>query len=137
MSDPAVSLVDRPLRIVAVDDDPGIRALLEVTIGLDPRFQLVGMAASAADVVVQVAEAGRDAPVDVVLVDVSLPDGNGIEVLPELRALAPNARIALFTGWSDAETAERALAAGADAVYEKTGDPIRTLEQLCSLHQPA
>lgn len=131
MTDPHRSSV--PLRVLVVDDDAGIRALLEVTIGLDSRFALAGVASSATDARDLLESAAADGPLDVVLLDVTLPDGDGIELLPQIRALAPAARVVLFTGWSDVRTAARAQEAGADGVYEKTGDPIALLEDLCAL----
>ena len=70
---------------------------------------------------------------DVVLLDVTLPDGDGIELLGELRAASPTSRIALFTGWSDEATIERARVAGADAVFPKDGDPRGLLDSLAVL----
>lgn len=123
-----------PLRVLVVDDDEGIRALLEVTIGLDPRFELVATAATGADAIRAVVGQGpHGAGVDVVLLDVTLPDADGIDLVEQVRAEARGARVALFTGWTDRETKERADAAGADAVFPKDGDPVRLLDGLAAL----
>lgn len=118
--------------MLAVDDDDGIRTLLEVTLSLDERFELVGVAASAAETRAMVERAGA-AAIDAVVVDVSLPDMNGIDLLAELRQTLPKARLALFTGWSDSETVARATAAGADQVFAKDGNLPRLINGLYDL----
>lgn len=122
-----------PLRLFVVDDDAGIRTLLEVAVSLDPRFALAGTAATAADTLAFLRETWANHPVDVVLLDVTLPDADGIEALMSIRETAPGARIALFTGWSDNETLARARRAGADAFFPKDGDPQRLLDNLAEL----
>lgn len=117
-----------PIRLLVVDDDAGIRTLLEVSISLDPRFELAGAAGCGAECIEQL----RD-DVDVVLLDVSLPDIDGIDLLARVRQLAASARIALFTGWSDPETLRRARAAGADAIFAKGGEPRRLLDGLAAM----
>jgi DNA-binding NarL/FixJ family response regulator len=121
------------VRLLVVDDDEGIRTLLEVSISLDDRFALVGSAGNGADAIAKL-----DATVDgdrphVVLLDVTLPDTDGIELVAAVRTAAPGTKVALFTGWSDDETIARANAAGADAVFGKDGDPRRLLDGLAEL----
>ncbi|MCW2920522.1 MAG: putative two-component system response regulator [Thermoleophilia bacterium] len=123
----------RPIRLLVVDDDEGIRTLLEVTISLDPRFALVGSASNAADALAALERCIGDGCPDVVLLDVTLPDRDGIELVGDLRAVSPDVRVALFTGWSDDETIARAEAAGADAVFAKDGDPRGLLDGLARL----
>ncbi len=119
-------------RLLVVDDDDGIRTLLEVSISLDERFTLVGSAGSGADALDLLGRCeGEQAP-DVVLLDVTLPDVDGIELVAKVRA-ASEAKVALFTGWSDEETLQRAHDAGADAVFGKDGDPRRLLDGLAEL----
>lgn len=124
------------IRLLVVDDDDGIRTLLEVTISLDPRFELLATAATAADALERIRELEVDVCPDVVLLDVTLPDRDGIELLGDLRAVCPASRIALFTGWSDDETITRATQAGADAVFRKDGDPRGLLDSIARLAAP-
>jgi len=121
------------IRLLVVDDDAGIRTLLEVTISLDERFDLVALASNGADALERLTTCVDGACPDVVLLDVTLPDGDGIDLLGELRAASPTSRIALFTGWSDEATIERARVAGADAVFPKDGDPRGLLDSLAVL----
>ncbi len=123
----------RRVRLLVVDDDDGIRTLLEVSISLDPRFSLVGSAANGGDALDILRNATDGDRPDVVLLDVSLPDVDGIDLVPAVREAAPDTKVALFTGWSDDETIARAQAAGADAVFGKDGDPRRLLDGLGDL----
>lgn len=122
------------IRLVVVDDDAGIRTLLEVTVTLDPRFELLGTAASGAETLTVLSEQAGD--VDLVLLDVTLPDRDGIELLADCRVAAPHARLALFTGWSDPDTRDRAHAAGADGMFPKDGDPRKLLDGLAKMFEP-
>jgi DNA-binding NarL/FixJ family response regulator len=119
----------RPLRLLVVDDDAGVRALLEVTSGLDPRYELVDVASTAAEAMRSLQRHGRDAS-DVVLLDVTLPDRCGIDLVGEIRASGGRPAVVLHTGWSDRETLERARASGADAVLGKDGDPQLLLDRI-------
>lgn len=131
---PTVDDASSPLRLLVVDDDEGIRTLLEVSIGLDPRFELLGTASTGADAIrAAVDHAPHGAGVDVVLLDVTLPDVDGIDLVAAMREQVGDARIALFTGWSDRQTHDRAKAAGADAVFQKDGDPVRLLDGIAAL----
>jgi DNA-binding NarL/FixJ family response regulator len=121
------------IRLLVVDDDEGIRTLLEVTISLDDRFTLVGSAGTAADALALLRGMTDGDRPDVVLLDVTLPDHDGIELVAEVHAAAPGAKVALFTGWSDSETLARAEAAGADAVFGKDGDPRGLLDGLAEM----
>lgn len=120
-------------RLLVVDDDDGIRTLLEVSISLDDRFTLVGAAGSGAEALAQLARCSDGDGPDVVLLDVTLPDVDGIELVAQVRAASPDVKVALFTGWSDDETLQRANDAGADAVFGKDGDPVRLLDGLAQL----
>jgi DNA-binding NarL/FixJ family response regulator len=121
-----------PARILVLDDDFGIRTLLEMTLSIDARFELVAATASAAELRTAL-QLAVPTTVDVVLVDVTLPDANGVELIAELRSAMPHARLALFTGWTDPQLTEAATTAGADAVFTKDGDPSRLLDGIAGL----
>jgi DNA-binding NarL/FixJ family response regulator len=124
---------ERALRLVVVDDDLGIRTLLEVAMSLDPRFELIGAVGSGSELLELLHRRDDAAEIDAVLLDVTLPDRDGIELVPDARSVATQARIALFTGWNDPDTLRRAREAGADAVFSKDGDPQKLLDGLAEL----
>lgn len=113
-------------RVLVVEDVPELSRLLEMTFELDDRFEPVGTATSggaALDL------AARERP-DAVVLDLAINGVDGIEVLPSLRHLLPEARIIIFTGHDDERLRERALSAGASAWVLKGGDLGALLDEL-------
>ncbi|HEY1186066.1 MAG TPA: response regulator [Gemmata sp.] len=90
------SLVNRP-RVLVVDDEPSIRMIARVMLErAGYAVEEVGDAAGT----VQRAGAGG-CRFEVVLLDVSLPDRTGVELMAELRTLAPRTRVVLMSGRSE------------------------------------
>ena len=103
------------LRIVLVDDHEvvreGLRALLDAEDGID----VVGEAGTVADAVRRV---GYESP-DVVVLDVRLPDGSGIEACREIRARWPEVRVLMLTSFADDEALFSSIMAGASGYVLK------------------
>ena len=59
---------------------------------------------------------------DVILLDLAMPKRSGLEALPELRRVAPDARIVVLSGFESANVAEEVLALGAASYVEKGAD---------------
>jgi len=113
-------------RVLVVEDVPELSRLLEMTFELDDRFEPVGTATSggaALDL------AARERP-DAVVLDLAIDGVDGIEVLPSLRHLLPEARIIVFTGHDDERLRQQALAAGASSWVLKGGDLGALLDEL-------
>ena len=105
----------RRQRALIVDDEPLIRWSLAETLRSDDLD--VDQAADAAGALRAVRTA--DAPYDVVVLDIRLPDGDGIDVLRQLRALTPEARVIMMSAHAPVEVFERALRLGAFGVVAK------------------
>jgi DNA-binding NarL/FixJ family response regulator len=106
----------RPIRVALVDDHQLIAELLSRALERQPdRFEFLGNAPRLADV----GPLLRQDPADVVLVDYSLPDGRGSDVLRLVRRHWPRARLVLFSGHSEADILHEAIAAGADGILTK------------------
>ena len=112
MTDPAA---DRPLRLLIVDDHEvvlqGLVALLDRRAG----FEVVAQAGTVHEAI---AEAARFEP-DVVIMDVRLPDGTGIEACREIRAARPATRVVMLTSYPDEEAVLSAIIAGASGYLLK------------------
>jgi CheY-like chemotaxis protein len=107
--------VAEPLRVVIIDDDEPIRALVRALLQRSPTATVVADADGSPDAV---AAACEQSP-DVVLLDQNLGSRRGTELIGDVLRACPHAMIAIFSGL-DAETEETpALRAGAFAFYEK------------------
>ncbi|MGZ9231080.1 MAG: response regulator [Candidatus Limnocylindrales bacterium] len=107
--------VARPLRLLVVDDHevvrPGLVALLDRRQG----FEVVAEAGTAAEAVEQ---ARRYEP-DIVVMDVRLPDGSGVEACREIRAERAATRVVMLTSYPDEEVVLSAIVAGASGYLLK------------------
>ena len=94
-------------RVLVVDDEESMRYFLERS--LKRRGYKVECAASGEDAI----EAARGEAPDLVLLDLRLPGMDGIETLSKLRAIRPDARVILMTGFGSVERALEAMRGGA------------------------
>lgn len=94
-------------RILIVDDEPAIGWSLRAVLGDEGHDVEVAASVEAA-----LETCSRFAP-DALLLDVRLPGRDGLTALPELKTLAPEARVVVMTAFGDLETAVRAMKAGA------------------------
>lgn len=103
-------MTDAPVRILLVEDNPGDARLLRLTLqeAESLRFDLVH-ASRLSEALDQV----RDAPADVVLLDLSLPDAHGMETVTRMLDAAPAVPIIVLTGLTDETVAIAAVQAGA------------------------
>jgi DNA-binding NarL/FixJ family response regulator len=105
--------------VLICDDNDGVREMLRAVIELRPSSRCVGEASDGNEAV---AEAARLQP-DVILLDLAMPSLTGLACLPELRQVAPEAGIVVFSGFSMAILAEEVLGLGADLYLTKGADP--------------
>lgn len=109
----------RAIRVGIVDDDTVIARALGAAVAAEPDFQLVGLAESLEEGIALVAQ-----PLDVLLVDLGLPDGDGLELLPRLRAERGGERckVLVFSVFGDGRSVVRAIEQGADGYVLKGAD---------------
>jgi DNA-binding NarL/FixJ family response regulator len=106
-------------RVFIVDDHPIVRQGLAQLLGSEPDFEVCGQGED----VYQSLRAIRDAKPDLCLVDVSLKDGDGIELLKELQAQLPDLPVVMLSMHDESLYAERALRAGARGYIMKQEAP--------------
>jgi len=99
----------RALRILVVDDHEVVRQGLVALLDRREGFEVVAQAGTVAEAI---AEAARFEP-DVVIMDVRLPDGSGIEACREIRGARPETRVIMLTSYPDEEAVLSAIIAGA------------------------
>lgn len=110
-------------RVLIADDHPMIAAALDVLLrGSD--YELVGRARSGTDALAQVQ---RVKP-DLLLLDVNMPDGSGLDVLKQLRESRKAPAVVLLTAGMDDPQLLTASALEAEGMVLKTSDPALLLE---------
>ncbi|WP_344418648.1 response regulator transcription factor [Pseudonocardia ailaonensis] len=112
------------LPVLLLDDHRVFTDLLAMSLGMQPDLACVAVAHSAREGL------ARAAAVDfaVAVIDLQLPDGGGLDLIPLLRALRPAARIVVLTAHPRPDLAERALGAGAVAFLGKDAPLTRILD---------
>jgi DNA-binding NarL/FixJ family response regulator len=105
----------RPLRLLVVDDDEVVRQGLVSLLERREHFQVVAEAGTAAEAV----EMARKFEPDLVVMDVRLPDGSGIEACREIRSEFPNTKVVILTSYPDEEAVLSAIIAGASGYLLK------------------
>ncbi len=113
-----------PVTIALVDDSDEIRALVRTRLRLSGRFRVVGEGRTGRDAIEL---AARHRP-EVILLDISMPDMDGLEALPALGDASPQSRVVVFSGFDEPELERRALALGA-ADYIRKSLPVAQLAE--------
>jgi DNA-binding NarL/FixJ family response regulator len=114
--------------VLVVDDHPIVLAGLSALIGSDPQLSVVGTAGSAAEARRLV---GQIEPAVAVL-DLQLPDGDGIALGMELKQSWPALRVLILTMHADESTVIQSLASGLDGYLLKDADPEDVLSAVHS-----
>ena len=120
--------VGAPLRVVTADDHPTFLAGLRAVLAAAPDLALVGEAGTGAEAV---ALAGDLRP-DVVVMDLQMPDLDGIEATRRLMTTTPSVRVLVVTMFEDDATVFRAVRAGARGYVLKGasfGELLRTIRR--------
>jgi len=104
-------------RVILVDDHHLVRQAVGRAMEDEPDLEVVGQGASVAEGLALVSRGGAD----VFVVDVSLPDGSGLEVARAARAASEATGIVVLTMHADDDTLLTALDAGASALVLKSG----------------
>lgn len=102
-------------RVLIVDDHAIVREALAQWIASTDDLVVAGVAATAREAIARV----RDAAFDVLILDLSLPDGGGLEVLPEVRLHAPDARVIVYSMYPERQYGPRLMRDGVAAYLSK------------------
>jgi DNA-binding NarL/FixJ family response regulator len=116
----------KELRVFIADDSPAIKQQLQRALSVIAGFKLVGVAGGNSEAT-QLVQAVKP---DVIILDISMPHREGINVLREIRKEVPLAQIIVFTADPSVILQEVCLEAGADFYLHKT--QIQDLLDICS-----
>ncbi len=116
-------------RILIAEDHPLFREALGATVRGRPDFELVGEAADGREAL----EQARELRPDVLVLDLKLPELDGLQVLAALRREDSPVRVVLLSAFLDGAIAYEALAAGAEAYLSKDADRDRVCDTIAAV----
>ena len=118
------------IRIAIVDDHPTVRAGLRQFFAEQPDFAIAGEAATGREAL-DIVRAGQ---VDVVVMDIAMPDQSGVDVLASIKARAPELPVLILSSYPEAHYATILLRQGASGYLNKDCDPeeiVKAVRTLC------
>lgn len=115
-----------PITVLIIDDMEEMRSLLRDVIEACAEFHVVGEAEDGLRGV-HVAEATQP---DLILLDLSMPRMDGLEALPRLRQVTPQARIVVLSGFGEERMSSIAVERGASTYLEKGATPDEIISAL-------
>jgi DNA-binding NarL/FixJ family response regulator len=104
-----------PTRVLLADDNQSFRGTLKAILSLQPDIEIVGEATTGREAIRQVVELRPD----VLVLDLRLPDCDGLEVLHQLREAGDQTRVVILSLWDNAEYRRTAAKGGAAAYVVK------------------
>ena len=111
-----------PISVVVCDDVPELRHLARTVLEEEGDMRVIGEAGDgreAIDVITRLQP-------DVVVLDLSMPELDGLEAIPLIHQVAPNAQIVVFSGFEEGKVADVALSLKASR-YVRKGAPLEEL----------
>ena len=117
------------IRIAIVDDQAHVRAVLREFFSIHPDLCVVGEGSTGRDALALVS--GQ--PVDVLLMDLSMPGQNGIDALMQVQSVAPAVRVLILSGYPETPYALQVLALGASGFLHKNCEPEAIIEAIRTL----
>ena len=111
--------------IMLVEDHALFRQALAVLFDDEPDLRVVAQAGSLAEARAHLSSQSN--VIRVAVVDFTLPDGDALSFIQDLRRSSPGVEVMVFTASLDPETATRAMDAGASVTLHKTADKVEIL----------
>jgi DNA-binding NarL/FixJ family response regulator len=121
-----------PIRLLIVDDHVSYSRAIGFMLEREPDLRVVARVGALGEARAVVRDCGEG--IDVVLLDLDLPDGSGIALIPELHGRNPEASVLVLTGSASARDRMFAVEAGAAAVLHKSVDVPEIADACRRLH---
>ena len=123
---PAPATTPAPVKILIVDDHPSVREGLALRISLHADLEVCGEADSEEQAITLV----KQLKPDLVLVDISLKSGHGLELIKRIRSMDPTVKMLVISGFQESLYAERACRAGALGYLNKQESSEKMIEAI-------
>lgn len=120
-----------PINVAIVEDNAGICEELEQVISEDPGLSCVCVCRNLKTALQKIPPYAPD----VIVMDIQLPDGTGIEGTARIKRQLPNTQVLMFTVYEDAEQIYKALEAGASGYILKRAAPEGILRAIREIHE--
>lgn len=114
----------KKIRILVVDDESVVREGVVAILSYQEDFQVVAEAENG----LQALEMARKTKPDVILLDMVMPKQGGLETIPKLREIVPDARILVLTSFAEADRVYQTIKAGALGYLLKDSTRIQLLQ---------
>ena len=118
------------IHVALVEDDVHFQTALVNAIAASPDIRLMSLASTRAQGMLSL----ESAPSDVLLVDLGLPDGSGIDVIRAAHAQWPTCAVMVCTAFGDEAHVLQSIEAGASGYLLKDSEPDNMLNEIRSLH---
>lgn len=122
--------MSEPIRVLIADDQALVRGALATLLGLEHDIEVVAQAGTGRNAVERV----RDGGVDVALLDIEMPDGDGLWAAAEIAAVPVGCRTLIVTTFGRPGYLSRALEAGAAGFLVKDTPPAELAEAIRKVH---
>jgi DNA-binding NarL/FixJ family response regulator len=119
----------KEIRVMHVEDHANFRDLMRSMMNSQSDMEVVAQAGSLDEARVQIA----GSEIDVAVLDLSLPDGNGLDLIPELRQANPDVGVLILSANLDPAGPERAPGTGADEILDKLAPVEAVLDSVRKL----
>lgn len=118
----------RPIRVFLADDHPPLRAGIAAILNSQPDIKVVGEAGSGREAL------ESEVIADVYIVDLRMPDGDGVHLIKELMKRDPSSKVLVLTTYDNEEDVFRALEAGARGYLLKDTNTEELVAALRQVH---
>lgn len=118
-------------RVLIVDDHAVVRRGIQMFLETDPSIQIVGEAEDCQDAV----RKATSLQPDVILMDLVMPHGDGIEAIAEIKCHNPDLKVVVLTTFGDESRVRAAMEAGADGYLLKDADGGALLQAVHAVQQ--
>ena len=118
------------IRILLVDDHPTFRLGMKALLSQEKDFMVIGEAGNAVEALTFI----KEKLPDIVLLDISMPGLNGLQALPRILALHPDARVIILTAFDNDDYLNEAIMKGAYGYLMKSRSPGEIADAIREVH---